>query len=249
MGSRREKTQTLGLIGFGAFGQLAARTLAAHFDIRVCDPARAHATLPCGRSLRMTTLEEAAGCDVVVLAVPVARLRHLCGVIAPMLRKGALVLDVGSVKVLPVRVMREVLPDDVDIVGTHPLFGPQSAASGVQGHKIVVCPVRGDRHRQVAAFLRHLGLQVITDTADAHDRELAVVQGLTHLIAKVLVGLGPLPDRMTTASFDLLREAVDMVRDDPPTVLHAIEVSNPYAATVREAFFTGASELQQRLDM
>ncbi len=35
-----------------------------------------------------------------------------------------------------------------------------------------------------------------------------------------------------------------MVQDDPPTVLHAIEVANPYAAEVREAFFARASELQ-----
>ena len=75
-----------------------------------------------------------------------------------------------------------------------------------------------------------------------------MVQGLTHLIAKVLVEMGPLPERMTTASFDLLREAVGMVKDDPPTVLHAIETANPFAAEVRGAFFERADRVRKQFE-
>ncbi|SHJ31345.1 prephenate dehydrogenase [Shimia gijangensis] len=239
---------SLGLIGFGAFGRLVAATLVDHFDLTVCDPGYVQATLPDGRLCRMGTLADVARLDVVVMAVPVARLHHLCTTLAPLLSPGTLVLDVGSVKVEPVAIMQELLPDHVDIVATHPLFGPQSAKDGVEGHKVVLCPVRGQRLRSVARVLRRLGLKVIVECAEAHDREAAMVQGLTHLIAKVLVGLGPLPERMTTASFDLLREAVGMVKDDPPTVLHAIEVANPYSAEVREAFFAHADTLRAHFD-
>ena len=80
------------------------------------------------------------------------------------------------------------LPAHVGIVATHPLFGPQSARNGIAGLKVAVCPVRGGDGPRVGAFLRRaLGLQVIMTTPDAHDREAAMVQGLTHLIAKVLV--------------------------------------------------------------
>ncbi|WP_299351889.1 prephenate dehydrogenase [uncultured Shimia sp.] len=239
---------SLGLFGFGAFGRLAAQSLIAHFDLRVFDPAYGQARLPDGRDLPMGSLEEIAASDIVVLAVPVARMRHLCTEIAPFLKHGAVVIDVGSVKLAPIVAMRDALPDHVQIVGTHPLFGPQSAAEGIGGRKVVVCPVRGAAWRQVAAFLRWLGLDVIVESAEAHDREAAMVQGLTHLIAKVLTGMGPLPHRMTTASFDLLAEAVGMVKDDPPTVLHAIEAANPFAAVVREAFFAGAEDLRTRFE-
>src|SRR3954468_5305901 len=97
------------------------------------------------------------------------------------MRPGSLVLDVGSVKVQP------GLPSYVDIVATHPLLRPQSASSGISGLKIAVCPVRGRRALRVAAFFRSQGLHVIMTTPDEHDHEAAVVQGLTHLIAKVLV--------------------------------------------------------------
>ena len=59
-------------------------------------------------------------------------------------------------------------------------------------------------------------------TPDEHDREAALVQGLTHLIAKVLVQMEPLPTRMTTGSFELLMQGVDMVRHDAPEVLRAM---------------------------
>jgi prephenate dehydrogenase len=144
--------------------------------------------------------------------------------------------------------MRRGLPRHVDIIATHPLFGPQSARDGIVGLKIAVCPIRGDKGPRVAAFLRSvLGLDVIVTTPEAHDRDAAMVQGLTHLIAKVLVQMEPLPTRLTTRSFDLLLEAVGMVRHDAPEVFHAIERTNPYSREVRRRFFDLAYALDAEL--
>ena len=141
------------------------------------------------------------------------------------------------------------LPNHVDIVATHPLFGPQSATTGIKGLKIAVCPLQGRRHARLAAFLRKaLGLTVIMTTPEDHDQEAAVVQGLTHLIAKVLLRMGPLPTRMTTKSFDLLSEAISMVQHDAPEVFEAIEKANPYSETVRRRFFGLAASLSVELE-
>lgn len=239
----------LGIIGFGAFGQLIARHLAPHFTLFAFDPAfppDRHPTPPHGVTL--TDLEEAASCPTVVIAVPVARLAETVAAIAPRLRPGALVLDVGSVKAMPAEIMQRGLPQHVDIVATHPLFGPQSARDGVAGLKIAVCPVRGDRDRRVSAFLRRaIGLRVIRTTPEAHDREVATVQGLTHLIARVLVQMEPLPVSMTTKSFDLLVQAVGMVRHDAPEVFQAIELANRHAGPVRKRFCSLALALDAEL--
>jgi len=93
-----------------------------------------------------------------------------------------------------------------------------------------------------------LGLDVIMTTPDAHDREVALAQGLTHLIAKILVQMEPLPRRMTTASFDLLMQATEMVRYDAPNVFLAIERGNPHARAVRDRFFALAEEMRLHLD-
>ena len=111
-----------------------------------------------------------------------------------------------------------------------------------------MCPIRGRSCFRLAAFLRHqLRLNVIMTTPEDHDREAATAQGLTHLIAKVLVQMEPLPKRMTTKSFDLLLEAVNMVRHDAPEVFEAIERANPYSSGVRRRFFELASALNAEL--
>ena len=85
-------------------------------------------------------------------------------------------------------------------------------------------------------------------TPHDHDKEVATVQGLTHLIAKVLQRMGPLPSRMTTRSFDLLVEAISMVKNAAPEVFDAIENTNPYSAGVRHRFFELAHDVSIELE-
>ena len=240
----------LGLIGFGAFGRLTARHLSPWFDIHAHDPAATdadgHATL--------TDLAAAAACPTIILAVPVEALAATLTEIRPHLRPDALVIDVGSVKVKPARLMAELLPPGVRIVGTHPLFGPQSGKAGIAGLRIAVCAVRDAPDarrdaRRVAAFCRRaLALKVFQVSPEDHDREAATVQGLTHLIARLLLAMEPLPTRMTTTSFDRLMQAVDMVRHDSPAVFRAIERDNPFAAEIRNRFFALADAARGELD-
>lgn len=236
----------LGLVGYGAFGRLAARHLSEWFRILAFDPAAGEGD----DNAELSDLASVAACPVVVLAVPVEALAETAAAISAHLQPGAVVIDVGSVKVLPGRVLAEGLPAHVEIVGTHPLFGPQSARGGIEGLRIAVCAVRGARAaRRVAAFCRHaLKLKVFQVTTEDHDREAAVVQGLTHLIARVLLAMEPLPTRMTTVSFDRIMQAVEMVRHDSPAVFRAIERDNPYSAEVRDRFFALADHARAELD-
>ncbi|TAJ33992.1 prephenate dehydrogenase [Bosea sp. (in: a-proteobacteria)] len=240
---------TIGIMGFGAFGRLMARHLQPHFALRIHDLHCPPSPDDGGRGLSPATAAEVAACDLVILAVPVPAIPDAIAALHPHLRAGTVVLDVGSVKIGPARALVEGLPTHVGIVGTHPLFGPQSARNGLAGLKIALCPIRGGATPRIAAFLRHvLKLEVIVTTPDAHDREVAMVQGLTHLIAKILVRMEPLPRRMTTASFDLLMQATDMVRYDAPNVFMAIERANPHAKAVRDRFFSLAEEMRLFLE-
>jgi prephenate dehydrogenase len=239
---------TLGIIGFGAFGQLLARHLQPYFRILAFDPSSEMASFFADGVL-MTGQAEASACDVVVFAVPVERLRDAIVMARPFMKEGAVILDVGSVKMLTADVMEAELPSHVHVVGTHPLFGPQSARDGIHGKKIAVCHIRGSKTARTAAFLRHaLKLNVYRVTPEDHDREAAAVQGLTHLIAKVIVEMEPLPTRMTTKSFELIMQAVEMVRYDAPEVFLAIEKSNPFSKDLRNQFFDLAMDLRDSLE-
>lgn len=246
--SFKAPVKSIGVLGFGAFGRLIAEHLHPYFEITVSDPALAHGdNLATG--VRTGDASDVGRADLVILAVPLEELETSIRLLRPHLRPGGIVMDVTSVKVEPVRLMEAGLPPHVEIVGTHPLFGPQSSVDGIAGRKIVVCPVRGRSAWRVAAFFRRvLKLKVYITSPEEHDREAAMVQGITHLVARCLIRMEPLPSRLTTPSFDLLMQATEMVRHDSESVFLAIERDNPYSAEMRQRYFKTADEVRTEVD-
>ena len=233
---------SLGLIGAGAFGRFAIRHLAPHFPLLVHDPHPS--VLPC--NVPHAPLAAVARQPIVILCVPVPALRATAEAIAPYLKPGALVLDVCSIKSAPLAILHEVLPAHVDIIGTHPLFGPQSGRDGIAGQGITLCPVRRRRRiPSVARFLAQtLKLRVIHATAEAHDQEMAYIQGLTHLVARIVTAMDvPKLDQVTT-TFTYLMCAVDNVSADSETLFRTITRDNKYVPDVTARFFAAARDIE-----
>lgn len=235
--------KSLAIIGFGEFGRLAATELAGRFDIGVHDPHKDAAAIA-AQGFRPLSLEDAARSDVVVLAVPVQAMEEVIRRIAPLLRPGATVVDVASVKMLPGQWLAQHLPETVHVVPTHPLFGPQSVArDGLAGRQFVICPLRGDQHLKVAALGRQMGLRVRITTAEEHDREMAFVQALTHLIGRTLVGMN-IPDEMLkTQTYQHLLDLTGLIGGDSFELFTAIQTLNPYAHEIAGEFVTRAADL------
>lgn len=239
---------SVGLIGVGAFGEFMLPHLLPYCRISAWDPVRDLGPLTARWAVIEESLSAVASKDIVILAMPVQKTREVCEKISPFLKKGAVVLDVCSVKEEPLAIMQEVLPDHVDIVGTHPLFGPQTGAEGIEGLKIAICNVRGDRLECIRKFLaENLQLSVIVTTAEEHDRQLAYVQGLTHLISKIVVEMDMPPLDHTTETFDIMHKMVESVRYDSEELFRAIENRNRFVHATREQFFHAARVIEERL--
>ena len=234
--------KSLGIIGFGAFGRLAAQHLADRFTIGVHDPAIAAATIAAAGHQPLSC-EAAAACDLVLIAVPVQVMEEVITAVAPHIRPGATVFDVASVKMLPSQWLLRHIPETAHVVATHPLFGPQSAARGLAGRQLVICPIRGDRHEKVAALGEALGLRVRITTPEEHDREMAYVQALTHLIGRSLAQMR-IPDEMLkTQSYQHLLDLTGLIGNDSFELFTAIQTLNPFAQPVVEDFVARASAL------
>jgi len=235
--------KSLALIGFGDFGRLAANELAGRFDIGVHDPHK-DATTIAAQGFRPLSFEEAATSDVVILAMPVQAMEEAIRRLAPLVRPGATVIDVGSVKMLPSRWLMHYMPESVHIVPTHPLFGPQSIArDGLHGRQFVICPARGDQHLRVAALGRAMGMRVRITSAEEHDREMAFVQALTHLIGRTLVGMN-IPDEMLkTQTYQHLLDLTGLIGKDSFELFTAIQTLNPYAHEIAGDFVARAADL------
>lgn len=235
----------IGIIGLGQFGRLAAAHLAPHLEVVAYDPVLPDEYIA---RVRFGSLADAAACEFVLVAVPVQALRDSLNEIGPYLQTGACVLDVCSVKTAPMHWLQEDLPPDVDYLGTHPLFGPRSAGSDLEGHRVVLCPGRGQRVECVAEFLRMLGLYVIVTDAETHDRESARAQVLAQYVGRALGQIGAGDTGIATYAADLLREVEEIVAGDSWELFAAIQNLNPFAAEARAELRARLAELDTRLE-
>jgi cyclohexadieny/prephenate dehydrogenase len=145
-----------------------------------------------------TAAEAVAGADLVVLAVPVGAMGEIAADIAPHLKPGCTVTDVGSVKQAVIDAVAPHLPPGVAFVPGHPLAGteysgPRSGfATLFQNRWCLLTPTDTSAPEAVArlrALWEAMGSNVDEMDAPHHDLVLAVVSHTPHLIAYTMVGV------------------------------------------------------------
>jgi len=149
--------------------------------------------------------EACEGADLVVLCVPVGAMASVAQEIAPHLKKGAVVSDVGSVKRAVIDAVAPHLPDTVHFVPAHPLAGteqsgPESGFAELFDNRWCLLTPNGadaDATAKLHAFWEALGSKVDEMDADHHDLVLAVTSHTPHLIAYTMVGVADDLGRVT----------------------------------------------------
>ena len=192
------------LIGIGLIGSSLARALRRNSPgTRIVACARRAETLATVRRLDLadeTTddpAEAASGADLVVIATPLSAYAEIGRRIAPALKKGAVLTDVGSVKQAVIRDLGPHVPSGVHFVPGHPVAGtehsgPESGfAELFAGRWCILIPLPETASEAVTGVTRmweRAGMRVVTMSADHHDKVLAVTSHLPHLIAYTIVG-------------------------------------------------------------
>lgn len=238
----------IGIIGFGRFGKLMTRYLAEDCQVLVYDKNADSKGIE-GRGGVTATLAEVCRQQAVILAVPISAMRDVLKQIRSQLSPGTLVIDVCSVKMLPVEWMVELLPAEVEILGTHPMFGPDSARESLEGGKIVLCRERLSQKRYdlIKTHLRSKGLAVIETTPDEHDREISVSLALTHTIGRALAEFGARPQQIDTEGYKRLLHILEVVENDTWQLFEDMNRYNPYAENKRTAFMGALQKISRKL--
>jgi prephenate dehydrogenase len=140
--------------------------------------------------------ESVSGSDLVILATPVRTFEKIFSAIRGSLRRGCIVTDVGSTKVLPHRWAAKRLPRTVHYVGSHPIAG--SEQRGVEFARddlfeqatCILTTTRKSNNRAVQTlkkFWSELGCSVKLMTPAEHDKIFANVSHLPHIAAAALI--------------------------------------------------------------
>jgi len=232
--------KTIGIIGNGAFGQLMQRHLSAHFNVLVYD-----------RNGNGDSLQNVCKSDVVIFAIPVQALEESCKEVSKLVGKESIIMDVTSVKVRPIEILQRYFPDN-QILGTHPIFGPQTEEKlgGISGLPIVVTNIslEGGMYKQVVGFLQDKPeLKVIEKTADEHDKEMALVQGLSHFIGRALRHMNIEYLETGTHSYNQLVELKELLQNDSWELFETIQNNNPHICNIRQDFIRELQNLEDRL--
>jgi cyclohexadieny/prephenate dehydrogenase len=145
-----------------------------------------------------TAAEAAKDADLVVLCVPVGAMESVAQEIAPVLKQGDTVSDVGSVKSTVIEAVGPHIPQGVHFVPAHPLAGtehsgPRSGFAELFDNRFcIIVPVEGSERAAVDRLIdlwRGMGALIDEMDAEHHDLVLAVTSHTPHLIAYTMVGV------------------------------------------------------------
>ena len=145
------------------------------------------------------TLQDAVkNADLIVLCIPVGAMGQVAKEIAPFLKRGSTLSDVGSVKRTVIDEVAPHVPDGVHFVPAHPLAGtehsgPQSGFESLYDNRWCLIVPEDGSDQDAVVRLRTLwggmGANVDIMDADHHDLVLAVTSHAPHLIAYTMVGV------------------------------------------------------------
>ncbi|WP_085900961.1 prephenate/arogenate dehydrogenase family protein [Kiloniella majae] len=217
----------IALVGIGLIGSslaLATRKNGLAKEITAC--ARSQNTRDTAMRLGLvdaiyeTPAEAVVDADLVILCTPVSTYDDLACAMAPSLKEGAIVTDVGSVKESVIRDVGPHLPDGIHFVPGHPIAGTEHSgpeagfAELFEGRWCILTPVPGTNSKaldRITDYWAAMGSMVEIMTAHHHDKVLAITSHLPHLIAYTIVGTAT--DLEETQQADVVKFSAGGFRD------------------------------------
>lgn len=229
----------IGIIGLGRLGVLISKYLGQDFDLVAFDSKplaklKKENKLP----LKIVSLNEVCQSSIIIIAVPISEFEKVVKKISLKLLPGTLVIDVCSVKEHPVKSMQKFIPKDCYILGTHPMFGPDSAEKTLWGSKLVLCPTRlpSKYFLAIKNYLQSQGLQIITTTPTKHDKEMSETLLLTHLIGRTLIELGSKSKEIDSKGYRRLMRILETVENDSWQLFFDMNNYNRFSKDIRINF-------------
>eukprot|EP00850_Spirogloea_muscicola_P021577 SM000254S08803 [mRNA] locus=s254:112435:114729:- [translate_table: standard] len=214
----------VGVVGFGNFGQFLARRIVR----------QGHAVLAFSRSDHRRIAKEMGVrffsdpddfCEehpeVVIMCTSILSTdRVLRSLPVQRLKRSTLFMDVLSVKEFPRTLFLQVLPQDFDLLCTHPMFGPESGKSSWKDLPFVFDKVRvgsGQREERCAKILKifkNEGCRMVEMSCEEHDRYAAGTQFITHTVGRVLGRLVLESTPINTRGYETLLQLVENTNGD-----------------------------------
>lgn len=246
----KNKKIKIGIIGYGKFGSLIAEILSKSFEnIFVFSKKREK-----NDSIKFfSQISRISECDIIIPAVPIPAFEATLKKINPFLKKGAVLADVCSVKIIPAKLMKKLIKKEVNLLATHPMWGPDSFKannSSLKDLKIVLYPLRipKNKYSNIKAFLKKLNLKIIEMTPEKHDKQAADSQVLAQFVGKILQKFPAKKIEISTLGYEKLKSLMPFVINNTDELFYSMQNFNPYSKKAREKFISTAKKINNEIN-
>ncbi|RZC78157.1 hypothetical protein C5167_002346 [Papaver somniferum] len=230
------KTLSIGIIGFGTFAQFLAKRMVNQGHTLSATSRSDYSNLSSQLGIKFFReidkfMDEDH--DVILICTSIVSLSEvLKSVPVHRLKKPTLFSEVLSVKEHPKEVLLELLPEDFDVLCTHPMFGPVSGKNGWKDFPFVYDKVRIRNEDVCSRFLeifQNEGCRMVEMSCEEHDKLAARSQFLTHTVARVLSEMEIESTSMDTKGFQNLVQLKETLVTDSFDLYSGLFVHNRFA--------------------
>lgn len=191
-------------------------------------------------------IDAVKGADVVLISVLPQHMEDVLKEISPHIREGQKVIDIASVKEVPVKLMHSYIKNAV-VLGTHPMFGPSAKK---ENQNFILTPTNSKERKyasEFGSFLKKQGFSVRVMSPEEHDAMIGEVLSLTHFIGLVTADAWKrmgVDKHMKTSStsFRFLSDFVKSVVDSNPGLYSYLQMDVKDAEKAERLFIDSANQ-------
>ena len=183
--------------------------------------------------------------DYVVLCTPTRRTPEIIRLIAKEMKRGTYLIEISSEKGKVVSSLSK-MPTKINPICIHPMFGPGTKT--IKGKNIISVPIKDAKKELTVAKSLFEGANFVTIDAAEHDKKIAVILGLTHLVNLVFANIiskdekTQLTEKMSGSTFKVQKVLAESIMTESPELIETI-VANPEIRRVAEELWKDVGRL------
>ncbi len=183
--------------------------------------------------------------DYVVLCTPTRRTPEIIRLIAKEMKRGTYLIEISSEKSKVVSSLSK-MPDKINPICIHPMFGP--GIKTIKGQNIISVPIKDAKKELTVTKELFNGANFVTIDAIEHDKKIAVILGLTHLMNLVFANIISkdekmlLTEKMSGTTFRVQKTLAESIMTETPELIETI-IANPEIRRVAEELWKDIGRL------
>ena len=183
--------------------------------------------------------------DYVLLSTPTKKTPEIIRLISKEMKRGACLIDIASQKSKTATALAK-MPTKISPICVHPMFGPGTKT--MKNQNIISIPIKDGKKELTAAKSLFVGANFVTIDSNEHDKKIALILGLTHLLniayANILAKDDKikLTEKMAGTTFKAQKIISESILTESPELIETI-ISNPEIRRVAEEFWKDVGRL------